>query len=97
MIARVFAAFLSFFESAAIFFFLDNGGFGDVSIVGGSGSKPLWYEVFSGDVFVELTVVKAVVVSVKDFYFFVFILSAIFHVPISFNCLYYFIFASWVI
>lgn len=61
--ARVLAAFRSLFESAAIFFLLDIGGLGDASIVGGSGSKPLWYEVFSGDVFVELTVVKAVVVS----------------------------------
>lgn len=63
IMASVFAAFLSRFDSAATFFLRTITGHGEVSRVNKSGSKLLWYDVFSGDVFVELTVVKAVVVS----------------------------------
>ena len=71
MMANVFAAFLSRFASAGTFFLRGATGRGDVSNVGGSGSKPLWQEVFSGDVFDELAFVNAVVfvvvvVSVKN-------------------------------
>lgn len=62
MMTSVLAALRSRFESAAIFFRRATAGRGEVSIVEGSGSRPLWYDVFSGDVFVELTFVNAVVV-----------------------------------
>ena len=62
MIASVLAALRSRFESATTFFRRVTTGRGDASIVDGSGSRPLWYDVFSGDVFVELTFVNAVVV-----------------------------------
>lgn len=75
MMKSVLAAFLSRFESAAIFFRRVTAGRGEASIVDGSGSRPLWYDVFSGDVFVELTFVNAVVVvsanhEVSENYFF---------------------------
>lgn len=72
MMARVFAALRSRLESAFSFVFL-LGGWWCVggwywheprSTVGGSGSSPLPKEPFSGDVLVEDTLVKAVVVVV---------------------------------
>lgn len=71
MMASVFAAFRSRFESATSFGFrLIGMGYGMVcwyelrqSAVGRSASIPLGHACFSGEVFVDETVVKAVVVS----------------------------------
>ena len=74
MITNVLAAFLSLLLSPIVFFLLRTTGLGDASIVVNSGSKPLTYDVFSGDEF-ELTVVNAVVVvsKIKLFLLFYFI------------------------
>lgn len=67
IIASVLAAFLSLLDSAATFFLRTLRG--DASNADrfwhdGSTSKPLWKDVFSGDVLAELAVVNAVVVVV---------------------------------
>lgn len=68
IIASVLAAFLSLLDSAATFFLRtlrgEDASSPDKFPHDGSRSKPLWKDVFSGDVLAELAVVNAVVVVV---------------------------------